>query len=218
MKSLLIAIITGILLMYPFAIYFGLKYFSPINLAFFLLAALLVRILLLRHQLEKMPWLLPATLLGMIAIALGSLAETSMGFKLYPLAVNFAMLLVFGYSYVKPPTVIESLARLTEKDFPEKAVAYTQKITLVWCLFFIVNGLVSLYTALFLSLDIWLLYNGFLSYIFMGLLMGVEYLVRIKVKKSHQQNGDIKSTHDCEKDNNAMNASKTNTSGNSINE
>jgi uncharacterized membrane protein len=210
-KSLLTAIITGILLMYPFAVYFGLKYFSPTNLAFFLLAALLVRIVLLRRQLEKMPWLLPATLLGMFAIALSSFTETSMGFKLYPLGVNFAMLMVFGYSYFKPPTVIESLARLTEKDFPEQAVVYTQKVTLVWCLFFIANGLVSLYTALFLSFDTWLLYNGFLSYIFMGLLMGVEYLVRIKVKKTHQQNVDIKDTHNHIKDNNGINASGTST-------
>lgn len=195
MKILLTATITGILLMYPFAIYFGLKYFSPTNLAFFLLVALLIRILLLRRQLEKMPWLLPTTLLGMLAIAFSSLAETSMGFKLYPLAVNFSMLAVFGYSYLKPPTVIESLARLTEKHFPDQAVIYTQKVTLVWCAFFIINGLFSLYTALFLSLDAWLLYNGFLSYVFMGLLMGVEYLVRIKVKKSHQQDSEHQNTH-----------------------
>ena len=181
--------------MYPFAIFFGLKYFSPANLSFLLLAVLLLRIILLRDQWKKVPWLLPATLLGMLAIVFSSLTSSSMGFKLYPLAVNFSMLVVFGYSYFKPPTVIESLARLTEKDFPIKAVAYTQKVTLIWCAFFIINGLVSLYTALFLSLEVWLLYNGFLSYVCMGLLMGVEYLVRLKMKKSHQLDSDITNAH-----------------------
>ena len=94
-------------------------------------------------------------------------------------------LILWLYSYLKPPTVIESLARLTEKNFSEHAVAYTSKVTFAWCLFFLINGLISVYTATQTSLEIWMLYNGFLSYIFIGLFMAIEYLIRRKVKKSH---------------------------------
>ncbi len=106
--------------------------------------------------------------------------------------MNVAMLTVFGYSYFKPPTVIESLARLTEPNFSEAGVRYTTNVTVVWCAFFVVNGAISLYTALYSSIDIWTLYNGLLSYILMGILMGVEFLIRQKVKKSHIEDGDVK--------------------------
>lgn len=196
MKFLLTAFMTGILLLYPFAIYFGLNYFSATDLAIFLLTILLVRIGLVWRQLEKMPWLLPATILGAIAILFSIFSDTSMGFKLYPLAVNFAMLIVFGFSYFNPPSVIESIARLTEKDFSENAVSYTHNVTLAWCVFFVFNAAMSAYTALFSSLETWMIYNGFLSYILIGLFMGVEYLVRIRVKKQHQQSQNNGTTID----------------------
>lgn len=172
--------------MYPFAVYIGLNNLTPGVLATILIALLLIRIFLVRSNLKKLPWLIPASILGVAAIGVSALTNSTMGFKLYPLAINFAMLMVFAYSYVKPPTVIETFARLTEKNMTPQAIQYTAKVTLIWCFFFIGNGLVSLYTALFTSLDIWMIYNGFISYILMGSLMLVEYLVRLKVKKKHQ--------------------------------
>lgn len=171
--------------MYPFAIYFGLNYFSPSSIALFLFVILSLRLILLREKLTTMPWLLPATLLGIVAILFSVFSDSTMGFKLYPVAVNLTMLLVFFYSYLKPPTVIESLARLTEKNFSEHAVVYTTKVTLAWCVFFLINGLISVYTATKTSLEIWMFYNGFLSYIFIGLFMAIEYLIRRQVKKTN---------------------------------
>lgn len=169
--------------MYPFAVYIGLNNLKPGYLAIILIAFVLMRIVLVRAKLKNFPWLLPASILGIVAIMVSAFTDSTIGFKLYPLAVNFAMLMVFSYSYFKPPTVIETFARLSEKDLPPQAIKYTAKVTLVWCLFFIINGLASLYTAAFMSLDSWMIYNGFISYVMMGLLMLVEYLVRIKVKK-----------------------------------
>tara|TARA_R110000737_G_scaffold31474_1_gene49961 strand:+ start:675 stop:1286 length:612 start_codon:yes stop_codon:yes gene_type:complete len=185
-KFFITALTTGILLMYPFAVYIGLNNLSPSALALILIALVLMRVFLARSNLKKLPWLVPASLLGVAAIAVSALTDSIIGFKLYPLAVNFAMLMVFAYSYIKPPTVIETFARLTEKNISSQAIKYTANVTLVWCLFFTANGLVSLYTALFTPLDIWMIYNGFISYILMALLMLVEYLVRLKVKKKHQ--------------------------------
>ena len=126
--------------MYPFAVYIGLNNLSPSALALILIALVLMRVFLARSNLKKLPWLVPASLLGVAA----------------------------------------------EKNISAQAIKYTANVTLVWCLFFTANGLVSLYTALFTPLDIWMIYNGFISYILMALLMLVEYLVRLKVKKKHQ--------------------------------
>ena len=169
--------------MYPFAVYIGLNNLQPGYLAIVLVAFVLLRIFLVRSNLKKLPWLLPASVLGIVAILASAFTDSTIGFKLYPLAINFAMLMVFTFSYFKPPTVIETFARLSEKKLPPSAIKYTAKVTLVWCLFFIINGLVSLYTAVFMSLDSWMIYNGFISYVLMGILMLVEYLVRLKVKK-----------------------------------
>lgn len=185
MKFFITAVTTGILLMYPFAVYIGLNNLASGYLAVILIALVLIRIVLVRSRLKALPWVLPASLLGILAIGSSAITDSSIGFKLYPLAINFSMLIVFAYSYFKPPTVIETFARLSEKNMPAEAIQYTAKVTLVWCLFFVVNGLTSLYTAIFSTLDTWMIYNGFLSYILMAILMLVEYLVRLKVKKQH---------------------------------
>jgi len=173
--------------MYPFAVYYGLNNFSPAYLATILFTIVMVRFFLFSHQRKKMPWLLPATIFGALALLLSVFFETTLGFKLYPVAINTAMLVIFSYSYIKPPTVIESLARLTEKNFPDAAIPYTNKVTLIWCLFFFINGSIALYTAIYTTMEIWMIYNGLISYILIGLLMGIEFLVRLKHKKKHQQ-------------------------------
>lgn len=185
MKPYLTVLASGILLLYPFAIYFGLNYFSPSLLAVLLLVLLSIRLLLVKKTLTKMPWLLPASLLGALAIVYSLVSDSTIGFKLYPIMVNLAMLGVFSYSLFRPPCIIETFARLTDKNLSEQGVQYTIKVTYLWCLFFILNGLVSLYTAFFSSLDIWLLYNGLVAYLLMALIMAIEYLVRIQVKKTH---------------------------------
>jgi uncharacterized membrane protein len=52
----------------------------------------------------------------------------------------------------------------------------------MWCGFFVVNGLIATATALWASAGVWALYNGLLSYVAMGLLMGGEWLVRRRVR------------------------------------
>ena len=49
--------------------------------------------------------------------------------------------------------------------------------------FFIVNGSIALVTALWSSFEIWSLYNGFIAYLIMGLLLVGEYIVRMRTQK-----------------------------------
>lgn len=183
MKALLTILTAGVFVLYPFAVYFGLQYFSSTNLAVILLLVLSIRFLLIKNTLNKMPWLLPASVFGAFAIIISAFSQSTIGFKIYPLIVNASMLIVFAYSYYKPPTVIETFARIKEPQLDDKGIEYTAKVTLVWCVFFIFNGFISLYTALYASIDVWVTYNGFISYMVMGVIMFVEYMVRLRVKK-----------------------------------
>ena len=89
---------------------------------------------------------------------------------------------LFAMSLWRGPSVVERLARLREPDFPPAAVVYTRRVTQVWCGFFVVNGLIAVATALWASTAVWTLYNGLLSYVAMGVLMGAEWLVRRRVR------------------------------------
>lgn len=185
MKKLITVVIGICLLLYPFAVYFGLNYVNPFWLALSLLLLLTSRLIMLRGVMNKMPWLLPATVLGGGAIVTTLFTDSLIGFQLYPIMINFSMLVVFGYSYFKPPTVIETFARLQHPNLPEQGVNYTRKVTLVWCGFFIFNAGISLYTTVYTSFKAWTVYNGLVSYILMGILFTVEFIVRLFVQKSY---------------------------------
>lgn len=98
--------------------------------------------------------------------------------RLYPAFMNAAMLLTFGYTLWRGPPMIERFARLVEPNLPESGVRYTRAVTWIWVMFFLINGLIASYTALFSDWSTWTLYNGIIAYIAMGALFGGELLVR----------------------------------------
>ena len=165
-------------LLYPLIVYFGLGRFEPRWLALFLLAVALARAAISRDPV----WLAAAG--GALALVVATvLANQSLPLKLYPVLVSAALLAVFGLSLRHPPSAIERIARLREPDLPIEAVAYTRKVTIVWCWFFIANGSIALATAMWAPDRIWALYTGLISYVLMGLLFGGEWLVRRRVRR-----------------------------------
>ena len=91
------------------------------------------------------------------------------------------MFVIFAVSLKTPPSIIERIARLQEPDLPESGVSYTRKVTKLWLCFFAFNGTAAAIT-LGLSKEIWVLYNGLIAYVLMGLLLLGEWLYRRKVK------------------------------------
>ncbi len=98
--------------------------------------------------------------------------------RLYPVAVNCALLLAFGVTLKKPPSMIERIARATGGVLNEAGVRYTRAVTVVWCAFFVGNGGIALVTALMTSRETWALYNGLVSYALAGALLVGERVVR----------------------------------------
>ena len=104
----------------------------------------------------------------------------------YPVLVTLSLLILFAVILFFKPSMIERLARMQEPDLSEHAVRYTRKVTIVWCIFFICNGSIAFYTALFSSNEIWTLYNGLISYILMGVLFLSEFAYRkLVAQKKH---------------------------------
>jgi uncharacterized membrane protein len=172
------AFLVGLLtLLYPFAVYYGVHYFEPWQIATTLFILLLLRF---SFSVADRQWNRYLVLLG-ICYCLWIIWDNSQASLLfYPAFINVSLLVIFSYSLFFPPTIIERLARLQHPNLPEQGVLYTVKVTKVWCLFFLLNGVIALSTALWSSFYWWSLYNGFIAYILIGLLAGIEYLIRIR--------------------------------------
>ncbi|CAI1023441.1 hypothetical protein [Serratia quinivorans] len=173
------------LLLYPLAVWFGLARWGTNVLGPLLVTVFTLRLILLRGKLRQQMWLGKALAIVGILLALASWAlKQSHWLLYYPVLVNALLLLLFAYSLFAPPTVVERLARITEPQLDAVGVAYTRKVTQVWCGFFIVNGAIALATCLSGDITLWTLYNGGISYLLMGALMGIEWIVRKRVRRA----------------------------------
>lgn len=152
--------------------------------AAFVLVLLLLIGRVLVPVLRKVPLSLTVALIPVLAVmVLVGLYDISLSVRLYPVFMNAVLLVTFALSLIRPPTVAERFARALEPDLPEEGVRYTRIVTQVWVGYFTLNGAIALWTVLQPGWDLWLVYNGLLSYIAAGLLFAGEYLVRLRTKR-----------------------------------
>ena len=177
-------------LAYPVVIFFGIQYLQPRYVAILLALILIVR---WRSEAKSIVSGMPRVYLVVFsalftATILTAITNNELLLRLYPAIVNFGMLLIFGISLKYPPSIIERFARLHEPSLTVSGVRYTQKVTQVWCGFFVLNGSIAIITALHTSREVWSIYNGFIAYILMGAMFVGEWLIRrrfiIKNKKN----------------------------------
>lgn len=112
--------------------------------------------------------------------------------RLYSVVISITFLFVFGSTLFFEPNIIFRFATLADKSikgssYENQVKAYCKKVTIIWCCFFILNGTASVCTAFAEKLfnvseekasSIWSIYNGGISYVLMGVLFIVEFIVR----------------------------------------
>lgn len=164
---------------YPFAVYFLLEQGHAWAAgAVIALTALLVW-LGKRSRIS-----LAAFAAALVLAAASGFAQDSTAVKLYPVVMNACWLAFFGFSLASVPA-IELFARIKHKDLPDAAVVYCRKATIAWCIFFVLNGLTALDSALFRSDAWWALYNGAIAYVLIALMFAAEYIVRRIYARKH---------------------------------
>lgn len=173
----LLLVVAGLL--YPFAVYYGMEHLSP-RLFAALLGGLWLARLMSNSGKPGNRWMAVCAL-G-FCLLLG-LAGTPVLLRWYPVLISGMLLALFGLSLKFGPPMVERLARLREPDLPDVAVRYTRKVTQVWMLFFLSNGLVVVVLNMWAPLSWWTLYTGLISYGLIGLLFTVEWLVRQRVRR-----------------------------------
>ena len=160
-------------LCYPFLMLFGLSHWGITPIALVLMVAAFLKLLVSKNSQLK-----PLYVLGILCGLLSLLRQDEMWVKFYPACMNVGWLLVFAWSLRTDQSMVERIARTHEPDLPPSGVAWTRKVTYVWCGFFLFNATVSAYTALYASLATWTWYNGFVSYVLMGCLFTGEFVLR----------------------------------------
>ena len=175
---------------YPVLIFLAISYLGMKSAAIFMVisgAALGIMIKSLpasqqslnRHSKKNQYYLMAFSMM-----AIGSSAwyfDSQRMLLLYPVLVNLVLFSLFFGSLYGKRTMVERFARFRTPDLTEETVAYTRSVTKCWSIFFVVNGSIAYVTGHYFSLDVWVLYNGFIAYMFMGLLLGIEFLVRVRV-------------------------------------
>jgi uncharacterized membrane protein len=164
-------------LLFPPIAALGMRWVGPWPVVGGLITVLLLRV--------AIPAAVPVPIemtLCLLAVAAGELLvgfyDPELAARLYPVFMNVTMLLVFGLTLWKPPSMIERFARIAEPDLDAHGVTYTRKVTWAWIVFFAINGGIALWTALHGTWLQWGVYNGAISYGLAGGLFAVEFVIR----------------------------------------
>ena len=131
-------------------------------------------------------------------VVISIITKNSTLIKLYPVTISAVFLIIFGSSLFSQTPIVFKFATLQDKSiagssYENKVKSYCRKVTIVWCVFFILNGSTAAFLGylgkIFPSIPkktadaICYTYTGVISYILMGLLFAVEFIVRKMVDK-----------------------------------
>lgn len=171
----------AVLLAYPLLVYLGLTYFEPRIIALLVVIVAIARFVFAAGSRGGgvAPHLLMALGVAVMIGFLTILSNSADYLRYYPVCMNVLMFTLFFVSLLRPPSMIERFARITEPDLPPAGVRYTRQVTKIWCAFFVLNGSVALYSCVAASMEFWTIYNGAVAYVLMGGLFAGEYAFRI---------------------------------------
>ena len=193
-KSIFGILLNVVLAMYPFLIfYFLIIQEVPIRIV----SLFMIFLAFLEFIIRRIPKRKSDNKLGsnywnsfiLLAIGvLGLIINSTTVLKLSPVLMNIMLLYTFGITLFQPPTIIYRFAVLADKSIPKslgekKITAYCYKVTVIWVVFFIINGSIAALTVFSGSYLIWAVYNGGLAYVLAGTLFAGEFIVRKFVHK-----------------------------------
>lgn len=136
------------------------------------------------EKLKKIKAIIPV--LGTVCVVLLFHFSKIYALKFYPVVVNSFIFCVFFSSVFCEETIIQKIAKKMDGELTDFSRNYTRKLTYVWCIFLFVNLSIS-FATVFMSPKVWELYNACISYIVLGVMFGVEYIVRIILRAKYDR-------------------------------
>jgi uncharacterized membrane protein len=118
---------------------------------------------------------LPA--IALVFVALGWVSNNGTWLLVLPSATQATFGLAFLRSLNGTP-LIEHFARMMKSELSPAQLAHCRSWTLIWGVYLIALALLGLALARWSTLRVWTVYVGILSYVLIGALFAVEYLIR----------------------------------------
>lgn len=119
--------------------------------------------------------------LSVAAVWMIYILRANVWFRLYPALMVFLALVGFSVSLWRTP-LVEIIARKMGENLDEKGVAYCRNVTRVWVAFLSLHLAVTLATV-FAPYKVWVVYNGCIAYVLIGLLFVGEWLYRRRARR-----------------------------------
>jgi len=167
---------------YPALVYIGLTRWSSRLVALVVIAMAVLTVAAKLADAKRSTGLtgLLAVPLCIVSLALlSALSDSQFFLLLTPVLISVALLVTFSLTLRKGATpMIERFARLQDPDLTADKVIWCRTTTVVWCGFFIFNGLLSAGLAAWAPLEWWTLYTGAGAYLLMGTLFLGEVVLR----------------------------------------
>jgi uncharacterized membrane protein len=164
---------------YPFAIYYAHTRLETRSLGIVLIVLLCTALAIrLRGSLREIGDLVKQHAGIGVLILLAVAADSRVYLLFLPAVVSLYLLFTFGASLRIGPPMIERFARMVEDDLPDFTLPYCRRVTWIWCGFFAANALCVVTLALTAPLEWWAVYTGIVFYALLGLLLGVEFMIR----------------------------------------
>ena len=165
---------------YPLIVYAGLRAARVRTLALLLAAPLALRLFdSWRHRDRRAARvvMVPVIAVGAV-VALGGILNDGRLFLYVPVLMNLALLVTFGRTLRRGPSMVEALARVQHPTLAPGAAGYCRHVTVVWCGFFVFNIVVITPLAVTEALAAWTAYTGLVAYALMGCLFAAELTYR----------------------------------------
>lgn len=175
-KGLLLVLIAVLSVAYPILVYLGVDRLSPTFFACVIAGLSIARMVVTREYRAMSQWLLLMTILGFAAYL--HLSSSVTGLLFYPVLMSFLFAGLFISSIFSEQSIIERFARLAGKTITPTAKLYTRRLTGVWGVLLVINGIAAALLALYASMDVWTFYCGFLSYAIFVLVFIAEFFYR----------------------------------------
>lgn len=166
---------------YPLVVWRGLATGNPRTIAI-VMGALLLPAAILRLRSKSMPnsrgmLILPVVTFSCLAV--GALLNKTGYILMVPVAINLVFLSSFASTLrAGSQPMIERFARLQDPDLTPDKQAWCRLWTIIWCVFFVLNGGTSGLLGWLAPLEWWTIYTGLIGYILSGILMGSEWILR----------------------------------------
>ena len=118
---------------------------------------------------------LPA--IALVFVALGWISNNGTWLLVLPSATQATFGLAFLRSLSGTP-LIEHFARMVKPELGPAQLAHCRRWTLIWGIYLLVLAAIGLGLARWATLSVWTVYVGVLSYVLIGALFAVEYVIR----------------------------------------